>query len=440
MLIKSLYWCSLRAFFGNRVIHTSPILKPYSSPNISTSLYSFLFLSYNFARKLVTYLPLKQQIVFMVKSTIASPYFNPPFRPSGFTPLALLNCLRSFLINVPILPVLEDEKIIDLAPWPSYFDDAGRLHFSSANRCHRPEADRMISQAPREIDLIVLATGYKQAFPFLPQSSSLDKINCNDADSDEFDNYPIPATCDVRGIWSSSFGPSVAFIGFIRPTIGAIPPLSELQAMLWLHKLFLSYFPPPCRTSPSGVVVPPYELSFSLQPRGGRDLWRSHRGVDGEAYAYQLALDMGAAPTFSYLTHTYNWKVVWTYLMGPNFGTKFRLVGPWAAFGGSNSDSSADIATPSDYNTNNSYSLPSSVATEDPEAIMQGELFDITSRTGGIFFFITYTIIPLLGFGILSAVVVLAQGLSGWIHNIRCVVRRVYGRWTEKIFSFGGNE
>ena len=41
---------------------------------------------------------------------------------------------------------------------------------------------------------------------------------------------------DVRNLWCRD-DPTVAFVGHVRPAFGAIPPLAELQAMLWTMNL-----------------------------------------------------------------------------------------------------------------------------------------------------------------------------------------------------------
>ena len=290
----------------------------------------------------------------MVKSLLASPYFNKPYRSTS-----LLHRIRRSLINVPI-PETSRDRVIDISLWPTHVDDAGILHFpptnDNDNDNSRPERQRMKNRVIKP-DLVIFATGYTQSFPFLSGNQ-----------------YPLPAECDVRGIWRSDDA-STAFIGFVRPTIGAIPPLAEMQAMRWLLHLLspglLPDAPPGCRrariTGSDGRsrshVLEPYELDFALHPHGARDLWATKRGIDGEAYTYQLALDMGCAPTFAWLWTNCSWRALWTWAMGPNFNPKFRLVGPWE---------DRDVAVP----------------------IMEGELFDVTSRTGGWVFFLTYTFFP----------------------------------------------
>lgn len=60
------------------------------------------------------------------------------------------------------------------------------------------------------------------------------------------------------------------------------------------------------------------------------DFARTKRAVDMDSYAYQLALDMGAASTWLHVWCMFGREVLFTWAMGPNFATKFRLIGPWA--------------------------------------------------------------------------------------------------------------
>lgn len=71
-----------------------------------------------------------------------------------------------------------------------------------------------------------------------------------------------------------------------------------------------------------------YNLDYEIHPRGGYNFFNDKRAVDHESYAYQLALDMGSAPCITHVMSK-GWKVFFTWAMGANFNTKFRLVGPW---------------------------------------------------------------------------------------------------------------
>lgn len=122
---------------------------------------------------------------------------------------------------------------------------------------------------------------------------------------------------------------------------GAIPPLAELQAQRWVHDLIhcpkyrLHLSPTFKAQDPIRCphAIKPYELKYKLRFRGGgktHDFASTKRGVDQESYAYQLAVDMGAAPTALHVWRRYGPDVFYTWAMGPNFPTKFRLLGPWS--------------------------------------------------------------------------------------------------------------
>ena len=84
----------------------------------------------------------------------------------------------------------------------------------------RPRSSRLCaeltspSRSPSR-SLVLFASGYKQEF-----SSWLS------------DEYPRPWDADVRDVVSSD-APDVAFLGFVRPGVGAIPPIAEQQSMWW---------------------------------------------------------------------------------------------------------------------------------------------------------------------------------------------------------------
>ena len=103
--------------------------------------------------------------------------------------------------------VAASDAVIDLAPWPSHVLPSGRVIFKVTER---PESKRMASRKVVP-EVLVYATGYKHRFLFLD------------------DSYPRSGDCDVRDLINAD-QPDVAFIGFVRPGVGAIPPIAELQA------------------------------------------------------------------------------------------------------------------------------------------------------------------------------------------------------------------
>jgi dimethylaniline monooxygenase (N-oxide forming) len=172
---------------------------------------------------------------------------------------------------------------------------------------------------------------------------------------------------------SKPYKPRVNALLSAEYSSGAIPPLAELQAQLWVYRWLQNFhgnklvrrnlgtldlangkMAPLLDEEADEGFIAPYELDYALHARGSYDFFSTKRGVDHESYAYQLALDMGAAPTFWHMVRKHSWRVLWTWAMGPNFNTKFRLVGPWA---------NPNVAVP----------------------IMEGELFGVVKRTGGAF-------------------------------------------------------
>ena len=131
-----------------------------------------------------------------------------------------------------------------------------------------------------------------------------------------------------------------------------MPPLAEMQAQLWVLRLLQNEFPEAVPLERDGNSVPPYDMDYALHSRAGYDLFSTKRAVDHESYAYQLALDIGSAPTLTYMLGK-GWKIFFTWAMGSNFNPKFRFVGPWKWEAGA-------------------------------ETIMRTELFDVVKRTGGL--------------------------------------------------------
>ena len=76
--------------------------------------------------------------------------------------------------------------------------------------------------------------------------------------------------------------PDLAFFGFARPNVGAIPPMAELQAMWWVAKL-------QGRATGPRVPAAPYKLTNC----------RLSYGVDYGLYMFSLARKIGAAPNLA---------------------------------------------------------------------------------------------------------------------------------------------
>lgn len=176
-------------------------------------------------------------------------------------------------------------------------------------------------------------------------------------------SYPTASSATVRNIINPSH-PDIAFIGFVRPGVGAIPPIAEQQS-LWYTALITSRMPlsVPLHTAPH------YHLL-------AKSTARIQYGVDHSAYMSQLGRDFGGAPGILDLLRTHGLHVTLIYCFGASFCTFYRLLGPFA--------------------------FPRAVE------ITKGELADTIYRRGllGNLFF---GVIPMLFYGMLNA---LAWGLE----------------------------
>jgi dimethylaniline monooxygenase (N-oxide forming) len=128
--------------------------------------------------------------VFFNKSTKAMPYISKQYRTNSF-----VNILRSYIAQVPLANT--HGRMIDLAPWPKEIDEKGIVRFVENGQA---EAEVMRKKVCRP-DVLVLATGYTQSFPFLDST------------------YPTPNQANMRTVWKEGDS-TVGFMGFLRPSFG----------------------------------------------------------------------------------------------------------------------------------------------------------------------------------------------------------------------------
>ena len=150
-----------------------------------------------------------------------------------------------------------------------------------------------------QADTIVLATGYRQQFPFLYPDS-------------EDSEHPLPPAGPGSHFVLHPEEPLLAFIGFVRPNVGAIPPISEMQAMWWALLL------------EGGLHGAPSGDEYLLQGS------RLSYGVDYGYYMFALAREMNAIPDLRDLIFR-SPKAVFAALVGQAHIPIFRLSGPFAS-------------------------------------------------------------------------------------------------------------
>ena len=169
-----------------------------------------------------------------------------------------------------------------------------------------------------QADLVVLATGYKQSFPFL-HTSIRDEFARESLEVDDRSSIESTYKLDEDVLPSKHFivsksRPRLGFIGFVRPNVGAIPVMSELQVMWWLENM-------------RGRV----QMMDRAGPRSYMVLGRKYSyGVDYGNYMHRLAEDFGAAPTLRRLAGSKSpVKALFTYCIGQSMISLFRLEGPY---------------------------------------------------------------------------------------------------------------
>ena len=153
-----------------------------------------------------------------------------------------------------------------------------------------------------DVDMLVQATGYRQVFPFLRKSRTLD----------ERGDHPLP----TERLIVDEDEPHMCFLGFARPNVGAIPPLAEMQIMWWLQYV------------QGDISLPLRSPSYKLLAKTSKKV--VGYGVDHGAYMHQLGRDINAAPSLYFLATEVGPKALIAYTLGQSFTSMFRMCGPFA--------------------------------------------------------------------------------------------------------------
>ncbi|KAJ5905160.1 Monooxygenase [Penicillium subrubescens] len=229
---------------------------------------------------------LGRAFVFLNKSNKAMPYLNRPYQKHN----PILACIGNRYIDPP--DDANSNRVVDTCTWPEYIDDSGRVHFQANPK--RKDWQRLKNRVI-EPDCVVYCSGYKQTFPYLDST------------------YPTASDAQIRNIIHPSHH-DIAFIGFVRPGVGAIPPIAEQQAMWWTALITGKMAMP---TDP-----PHYHLLAAKTSR-------IHYGVDHSAYMSTLARDFGGAPGLMELYREHGLRILLIYCFGASFVTFYRLLGPF---------------------------------------------------------------------------------------------------------------
>ncbi|GAA5919765.1 hypothetical protein JCM1841_005844 [Sporobolomyces salmonicolor] len=233
--------------------------------------------------------------VFLNKSHKASTFINRPYknRPKWL----------SYISEYSDPPAdVATPGVVEMAPWPTGFDEkaCGTVLWDWDRCSARGGSWKRVRQRMEgrkvEPDFVVFASGYTQSF--------------SDWLSPE---YPRPWDANIRDIVSSTT-PDVAFIGFVRPGVGAIPPIAEQQSMWWTALI------------KKRMELPTTEPHYYLLAKPEA---RIRYGVDHSTYMSTLAKDMGAAPALTDLLREHGWFITLVYCFSAAFTSNYRLVGPF---------------------------------------------------------------------------------------------------------------
>ncbi len=158
-----------------------------------------------------------------------------------------------------------------------------------------------------EIDAVILCTGFHTRLPFYVDNPQLDA-------RDLYKNVFLPGA------------PNLAFIGFARPNVGALPPVAELQAR-WFAGILAGKVQLPATAEMSAVVQADAQLYNRMRPHHAP---RLQALVDYHAYTNLLARYIGCQPQ---LWRFWNRpRLLYFCLFGPYASYQYRLHGNGANF------------------------------------------------------------------------------------------------------------
>eukprot|EP01134_Creolimax_fragrantissima_P004998 CFRG4998T1 len=210
----------------------------------------------------------------------------------------------------------------------------------------------------KDVHTIIFATGYRQNFPFLDDEIKFSEnamkseissrtltqeksteSNCLTSFRHATGESLLPLVSLKTGhathyIVDEDNNPGIAYIGFVRPNVGAIPPMSELQIQWYLQFL-------------EKKLVRMDKYKFSREDRKPSYVLLAKKyqyGVDYGNYMHRVAEDMGSAPAFADVTlsiwardmdlsaRATTWvRVLFAYCLGQAHISLFRLQGPYAS-------------------------------------------------------------------------------------------------------------
>lgn len=154
-------------------------------------------------------------------------------------------------------------------------------------------------------DLVIFCTGFETQMPYLEPD--------------------VSGTPRFLHTFHPEIGPSLGFIGFVRPAFGAIPPLAELQARLFaLIQSGRKTLPPPEEMRQSIDYWTRFRVHFFRAIKGRLD-----HLVEYTPLCDELAAQIGCKPTWQTIRRESR-RFRKNFIAGPFVAAQFRLLGPHA--------------------------------------------------------------------------------------------------------------
>ena len=194
--------------------------------------------------------------------------------------------------------VNKNGRVLDYVDYDHLVPKAGITH-CTGNEVHFTDGTK------QEFDTIIMSTGYKKGFPFLPNHYTKMSIG---------DHYKL--VFDIKD-------PSISFVGFMRPVVGSVVTATELQVR-WVARVYSNITP----LKPLKEREADHARDVAHWTNYFKDSSRRIEGlVEGYTYIDDVSKLAGIYPDYWALfkRNPYHWYVAY---FAPYNGAIFRLNEP----------------------------------------------------------------------------------------------------------------
>jgi len=164
-----------------------------------------------------------------------------------------------------------------------------------------------------EIDIVVWCTGYQPQVPFLSQLLGESGRSTNGT------RRQLDGTEFFKNVFHPQFGDSLAFIGFARPQLGAMPPIAEIQAR-WFGAVLAGDATLPTKESMEVEIA-----ADQIQYESKVFAERMRSTVDFGRYTADIARRAGCFPDVGFRTFFQDYELWRAFWFGPVLPQSYRL-------------------------------------------------------------------------------------------------------------------